>query len=221
MREIIFVCEGHSEEEFVNRILRPYFLSREIYEVRPILMSTSKGHVGGDIKYDRLKFNLDRLLHRPSDVLVTTFIDFFRLRPDFPGYDEAQRLRDKNERVAFLEQALGEAINHQRFIPYIQMHEFEGLLFTATNGFETLPGIPHRNLRELVDMVFEKENPEELNDGENTAPSKRLARLIPGFDKNKPLYGGLIAQENNIESILARCTRFQAWIETLIQRFRA
>ncbi len=59
IRAIYIICEGQTEEEFVNGILRPYFNSHQIYDVRPILMSTSKGHKGGgDVKYARLKFTI-------------------------------------------------------------------------------------------------------------------------------------------------------------------
>ena len=118
IRAIYIICEGQSEEEFVNGILKPYFNSHKIYDVRPILMSTSRGHKGGDIKYDRLKFNIDKLLNRETDILVTTFIDFFRLKNDFPKFEEAQTIQNKIERVGFLEEALSHAINNHRFIPY-------------------------------------------------------------------------------------------------------
>src|SRR5690606_30352617 len=105
MRAIYILCEGQTEEEFVNVILRPYLNTHQIYDVRPILMSTSKGHKGGDVKYDRLKFNIDQLLLNEQDILVTTFIDFFRLKGDFPQFKDAQQKPNKLERVAFLEKA--------------------------------------------------------------------------------------------------------------------
>lgn len=220
IRAIYIICEGQSEEEFVNGILKPYFNSHKIYDVRPILMSTSRGHKGGDIKYDRLKFNIDKLLNRETDILVTTFIDFFRLKNDFPKFEEAQTIQNKIERVGFLEEALSHAINNHRFIPYIQLHEFEGLLFASKDGFEFLPDLKQANLNSLLLAVTEKENPEELNDGELTAPSKRLEQLIPGFDKNKPFYGGLIAEVNTINAVLDRCLRFKTWVETLIVKVK-
>lgn len=220
IRAIYIICEGQSEEEFVNGILKPYFNSHKIYDVRPILMSTSRGHKGGDIKYDRLKFNIDKLLNRETDILVTTFIDFFRLKNDFPKFEEAQTIQNKIERVGFLEEALSHAINNHRFIPYIQLHEFEGLLFASKDGFEFLPDLKPTNLKSLLSAVNEKENPEELNDGELTAPSKRLEQLIPGFDKNKPFYGGLIAEVNTINAVLDRCLRFKTWVETLIVKVK-
>jgi hypothetical protein len=220
IRAIYIICEGPSEEEFVNKILRPYFNSHQIYDVRPILMTTSKGQKGGDVKYDRLKFNIDKLLISEQDILVTTLIDFFRLKTDFPKYNEAQQMPNKIKRVDFLESALATAINHPRFVPYIQLHEFEGLLFAAKDGFEFLPDLKQANLNSLLLAVEEKENPEELNDGELTAPSKRLEQLIPGFDKNKPFYGGLIAEVNTINPVLDRCLRFKTWVETLIEKVK-
>lgn len=220
IRAIYIICEGQTEEEFVNGILRPYFNSHQIYDVRPILMTTSKGQKGGDVKYDRLKFNIDKLLKRETDILVTTFIDYFRLKSDFPNFENAQQILNKIQRIDFLEQSLAGAINNPRFIPYIQLHEFEGLLFAAKDGFEFLPDLKQTNLNKLLSAVEEKENPEELNDGELTAPSKRLEQLIPGFDKNKPFYGGLIAEVNTINAVLDRCLRFKAWLETLIEKVK-
>lgn len=220
MRAIYIICEGQTEEEFVNGILRPYFNAHQIFDVRAILMTTSKGHKGGDVKYYRLKFNIDKLLLSEQDILVTTFIDFFRLKSDFPKFESALQKQNKIERVDFLEQALADAINNPRFIPYIQLHEFEGLLFAAKEGFEFLPDLERVNLNKLLLAVDEKENPEELNDGALTAPSKRLEQLIPGFDKNKPFYGGIIAEINTIEAILARCLRFRTWVETLIEKVK-
>jgi hypothetical protein len=215
-RGIYIICEGQTEEGFVNEILRPYFNTHQIYDVRPILMTTSKGHKGGDVKYDRLRFNINTLLRREHDILVTTFIDFFRLKSDFPKFEAAQSIQNKMDRVDFLEQALTDAIDDSRFIPYIQLHEFEGLLFASKDGFEWLPDLKPQNLEILLRAVDEKENPEELNDGELTAPSKRLERLIDGFDK--PFHGSIIAAENKIEPVLNRCQRFSNWVKTLIHK---
>jgi len=218
IRAVYIICEGRSEEEFVTGILRPYFNMHMIHDVRAILMTTSKGFKGGDIKFQRLKYNIERLLHTENNILVTTFIDFFRLKNDFPKYESSLKVFDKNQRVKFLEESLFEAINHPRFIPYIQLHEFEGLLFSAKEGFEFLPDLKPSNLESLLLAVIEKDNPEELNDGELTAPSKRLEKLIPGYDKNKPFYGGIIAEINTIETVLKRCKRFKSWVETLIEK---
>jgi hypothetical protein len=219
IRGIYILCEGQSEEEFVNAILRPYFFRFKIYDVRPILMPTSKHQKGGDVKFDRLKYNAEILLKREKDIIVTTFIDFFKLKTDFPLYNESLKITDKISRVKFLENAMQETIRNERFIPYIQLHEFEGLLFASNKGFNSLPDLNAKNREILKEATIEKENPELLNDGFETAPSKRLEKLILGFDKNKPFYGGIIAEENGIEIVLQRCKRFNFWIQSLIEKF--
>src|SRR5690606_38557952 len=148
-------------------------------------------------------------------------IDYFRLRTDFPMYEKAQLQNDKIKSVEVLEEALSQAVNNSRFLPYIQLHEFEGLLFASTNGFDFLTDIPKNNLEILREAVNEEENPELLNDGELTAPSKRLENLIPGFDRNKPFYGGIISDVNTIDPVLERCKRFKTWTESLIHKMRA
>lgn len=90
------------------------------------------------------------------------------------------------------------------------------MLFASKDGFEFLPDLNSKNLKKLMIAVTEKENPEELNDGDLTAPSKRLEQLIPGYDKNKPFYSGIIAEVNTINPIINRCSRFKQWTQKLI-----
>ena len=219
MRGLYILGEGPTEEQFVNEVLRSYFNNREIYDVRCILMETSPGHKGGAVSYQRYRHNAENLLKREPDIIVTSLIDFFRLKPDFPKYQEAQeKYPDKIKRVAFIENAISEDIHCSRFIPYIQLHEFEGLLFSSNDGFEFLPNIPVGNRTQLQEAVHIHENPELLNDGIFTAPSKRLECLIPGYQKT--FHGPLIAEIVTIDRMLERCERFRNWIEALLIRMR-
>lgn len=63
--------------------------------------------------------------------VFTTMFDLYALPDDFPGYETAKAIGEPYVRVAALETAFAEAINDGRFIPYIQLHEFEALLFAA------------------------------------------------------------------------------------------
>lgn len=220
MRGLYIVGEGPTEEQFVNGVLRKYFLENEIYDVRCILMSTSPGYKGGSVSFGRFKHNVEKLLDYENDIIVTSLIDFFRLKSDFPKYQEAQNRypNDKVQRVSYLEEAIAEHINHPRFIPYIQLHEFESLLFASNEGFKIIPEIPANNRALLAQAVQDYDNPEHLNDGASTAPSKRLELLIPGYQKT--LHGPLIADFVTIEKMLERCVRFRNWIETLIRRMQ-
>ncbi|RDC58760.1 DUF4276 family protein [Adhaeribacter pallidiroseus] len=218
MRGLYILAEGPTEEEFINEVLSHYFYDKGIYDVRAILMSTSPGFKGGDVTYQRYKLNAENLLKREQDIIVTSLIDYFRLRTDFPEYAQAQTIIDKYKRVDFLENAVANDINSHRFLPYIQLHEFEGLLFSHTAGFDYLPDLSDANKQQLYSAVQEHDNPEMLNDGAETAPSKRLEKLIPGYKKT--LHGPVIATEISLSIIMQRCIRFNNWIQALTQRMQ-
>ena len=213
MRGVYIIVEGQTEEEFVHTSMRPYLNSLGIYDVRAILVETSKGHKGGDLKFGRFKKNVENLLKREGDIIVTSLIDFFRLQKDFPKFEKSIGIIDKQDRVAFLELAIDERINNRRFIPYIQLHEFEGLLFSGKSGIEYIPKIPEENREELYQIIKSHPNPELLNDGAKTAPSKRLLSLIPGYKKT--FHGPLIALEIGMPTILSKCPRFNSWVQKI------
>lgn len=216
IRAIYIIVEGVTEEEFVKNLIQPYLYTKGITDVRAIKLQTSPGHKGGDVKFARYKRNVENLLKRESDVLVTSLIDFYKLKTDFPKYKEAQAIQNVEERVAFLENACKEVIAHPRFIPYIQLHEFEGLLFAHRKGFDVLfPYLSPDKKSVLIKIIEENPNPALINEGAETAPSKRLQKLIPGYEK--PLFGPMLALENGIESILQKCPRFNAWINLMIE----
>ena len=183
MRGVYIIVEGQTEEEFVNSLLKPYFYDNGIYDTRAILLETSQGHKGGDLKFARYEKNIVDLLKNQKDILVTSLIDFYCLKSDFPNYNEAKEITDKPKRVKFLEDSIAEKITNPRFIPYIQLHEFEGLLFSDIKAFDSIPNINFNNREKLTEIINTYPNPELLNDGKETAPSKRLTKLITGYKK--------------------------------------
>jgi len=219
-RVLNILVEGPTEKEFVNNLIYPHLLALNISNVRPITIETSPGYKGGDVRYEaRYKSNIVNLLRGKEDMIVTSLIDFYKLRSDFPKYEEAKKIADVEARIEFLEDACFTDIADNRFIPYIQLHEFEGLLFADTKGFDLFTDLPAASKKELIGIVNSYQNPELINEGVNTAPSVRLKRLIQPY--NKPLYGNIIALENGFDSILQKCPRFKAWIDTLILRMKA
>ncbi len=213
------LVEGTTEKEFVSSLIYPYLLSRGISNVRTITIETSPGFKGGDVRYHaRYKPNVQKILRGREEMLVTSLIDFYRLRSDFPNFIASQSLTNPTEKIQLIEEGCFQDIDDPRFIPYIQLHEFEGLLFASKQGFERLfPDLPSDNKKQLGDTVDQFSNPELINDRPEFAPSQRLARLIPEYQK--PLYGTMIALENGFESILQKCPRFRNWIEMLLIRY--
>ena len=116
-------------------------------------------------------------------------------------------------RAERLEAALAEDIGDWRLIPYLQRHEFEALVLAGLEGLEAVldPGerAPLAELRGLVCVM----PPEEVNDGSETAPSKRLERALPGYQKVE--HGPAALEGVGLEVLRARCPRFGAWVSRL------
>ena len=208
---IYIIVEGQTEESFVNEILSKYLLQYNIY-VFPSKIETSKGHKGGFTNYDHLKRDVNiRLKQMGKDILVTTFIDFFRC-PELPHKESYINITDHHERVKQMENVISDDINDWRFIPYIQLHEFEALLFSSDKGFKKY--FTDKENIKLNDIIKEFDNPEDINSNPESAPSKRIMKIVYNYDK--VLYGNVIALEIGIETILSKCPRFRAWVENLI-----
>lgn len=215
MKRVYIVVEGQTEQEFVNSVISPYLQEFGILSVTPVLVRTSRTGRGGMVNYSHLANTIKPLLmSEKSDYIVTTFIDFFRLPHDMPHYEDSMKKADKIEQIRSLEAAIDEAIDDRRFFSYIQLHEFEALLFSSNKGFE------YYFSEELADkaasIISSYENPEDINTSPEGAPSKRL--LAIKSDYNKVLEGNLIALEIGIKSILEKCPRFAGWINSIVEK---
>lgn len=220
MRRIYFVVEGQTEAEFVREIIAPYFREHDIYDVRAILIETSKGHKGGLVNYTHMKKLLLRLLKEETNILVTTLVDYFRIPNNLPGYEDCMKIVTVSEKIECLQQRLkddiGIAFELPFFIPYIQQYEFEALLFSSNSGFEYC--YEKDVAKKTAQIMVHYPNPEEINDSPATAPSKRILNIIP--DYQKVVDGNTIALEIGIEPIMEKCPRFRQWIESLIVEAR-
>jgi hypothetical protein len=217
VRRIFIIVEGQTEEEFVKTILRDYLLKYGITDVRPIKIQTSKGHKGGFLKYAHLKQDIEKLNKSQSNILITTFVDYFRIPVDLPGYKAVEDKIDSTKRVEYLEESMKldtKCLNNNIILPYIQVHEFEALLFSSIDGFKAYWESQPKIIKEISNIITKYDNPEDINDKPTTAPSLRLKSLIPNYEKI--LYGNLIALEIGIEKILEKCPRFCQWINKII-----
>jgi hypothetical protein len=214
MKRIIIIGEGQTEQEFCKDVLIPYFSSKNIFVQNP----TIKHSVGGIVPWPILKRQIETHLKQDREAIVTTFIDFYGIRDrhEFPRWEEAKQIRDINSRMTFLETAMAAEIDEDlrnRFVPYIQLHEFEGLLFNKIDVFRNNFTEQEADLAGLESIINQYPNPELINDGQNTAPSKRLEILINGY--NKVVYGAILATEIGLDNLRGKSPRFNTWIEIL------
>ena len=99
--------------------------------------------------------------------------------------------------------------------PYVQMHEFEALLFSDISKFQLHDDWNNKSKTKLQRVCNRFATPEDINNGIQTAPSKRLDDIFPGYGKNKTLYGPLIAEDIGLAKIRQECPRFNNWIGQL------
>lgn len=214
MKRLYIVVEGQTERDFVKEILCPYLNLYDIYCITPVLIHTSRTGRGGLVNYEHLKNTIKPLLKtKGEDIIVTTFIDYFRIPTNIPKYEECIQAGSNKEKVEKLEQSIDKNIDDRRFFSYIQLHEFEALLFSNNNGFKEYFTEEQSKLTDVI--VKEFNNPEDINTRPQYAPSKRILEIKENY--NKPLEGNLIALEIGINEMLKRCTRFSIWVNRLIQ----
>lgn len=220
MIRLHIIAEGPTEELFVRNILTDHLGYFNIStDVHCVTTNEKLKKRGGTVKYEKLKREIIcRLNHdKKPDARFTTMIDLYALPEDFPRFEEAQQKSDPYEKVACLETGLLNDINDHRFIPYIQLHEFEALLLTDPTKFAGffLEQEYEKNIEELVAMTQGFDRPELINDGAETAPSKRIGKVILRYEKVKASAGFLIAQEIGLERIRAKCPHFNEWLSKL------
>ena len=214
-----FVVEGQTERRFVESTLRPHLANRSIWvDARCVQTSRTRGrkHSGGIQGYVRAKGDIERWMREDqnADARFTTMFDLYALPGDFPGYEAAGQARDPYARVRRLEDALGEDISDQRFVPYLQLHEFEALLFADPEKLEERFDQHSPEIRRLV-QVAERCDPELINDGIETAPSKRIIREIPEYESDKASSGPIVAERIGLTTLRMKCLHFSEWIGKL------
>jgi hypothetical protein len=222
---MLILVEGETEETFVNEVLRSH-LSTYGYEsvsARIVGNARQRDRRGGIRPWNSARRDIIRHLQEDSHCLITTMVDYYGLPDDglkaWPGRSEANNLpfirKAKTVEIAVLDDIgseLGKSFVNSYFIPFVVMHEFEGILFSDCHCFGTAIGHPDL-IPQLQEIRDQFDSPEEINDSPITAPSKRIEGLIANYQK--PILGTLAALEIGLPRIRTECPHFREWIENL------
>jgi len=222
MKRIHCIVEGQTELTVFTNILAPYiFFKTGSY----ISFSTLKCTGGGITNYSKLFIELRNHL-RDKEKILTTFFDYYGILEShhFPNYQEAkQKQSDPTKGVQLLEQGMIEdlkskGIETKNFVPYIQLHEFEALLFSSAEGFSLFNN--SSIVEEIRNITAHYQNPESINDSPLTAPSKRIIAIFEkqGMKYEKIIDGNNIATKIGINTFMERCPRFREWVQLLISK---
>lgn len=213
MKRLVIICEGATEQAFCRDLLYDYFQTKGILLWAP----TIKHSNGGIVAWDTLKKQIVRHLNE-GDSVVSLLIDYYRIRDSyhFPGWMESKKINNVYDRMRFLFEQMSLDVEERfraRFVPYIQLHEFEGLLFSDISVFPKNFTKEQLNYSLLESAITSFETPEEINNGPATAPSERLKKAICGYDKVTD--GAFLALEIGLNTIREKCILFNEWIERL------
>lgn len=225
MARLLVHVEGETEETFVNEALRPhlYPYGYEMISARLIGNARQRDRRGGIRAWSSVRGDILKHLKEDVEAIATTMVDYYGLPQTggraWPGRETANTLA-VDQKAKTVEEALrtdicqemGGNFDDSRFIPFVMMHEFEGLLFSDCSLFAK--GIERPELAPKFQAIRAQfSNPEEINDSPLTAPSKRVHALVPGYEK--PFLGTLAVLTIGLEKIRSECPHFNTWIERL------
>ncbi|MDP3281011.1 MAG: DUF4276 family protein [Nitrosomonas sp.] len=216
---LYITVEGQTERKFADNVLRPYLASFSVeVKTRVVLTNRKLGKRGGILDFEKIRNDLQRLMHEDykSEARFTTMIDLYALPLEFPGWAEAQKKKLPTERVEILESALQKEMGDQRFLPYIQLHEFETLLYCDLVQLQQRISGTEAAFAKLSKEVEHLE-PEEINEGRTTAPSKRIITHVPIYDRLKVRVGASAAAAIGLPILRFKCPHFDNWILRLEQ----
>jgi hypothetical protein len=219
MVRLYLFAEGQTEQIFARLVLAPHLAAFKVYLHNPVLVANArrKGivHRGGGRHYLPMKNDIVRFLRQDgsSEAFFTTMIDLYAIHPDFPGLSDAERLRySPPSRVEFLEKAFAQDLCDRRFIPYIQLHEFEAYLFSQPEQFRPYYPTADGPIAALKAIAEQYPTPELIDDGRQTAPSKRIVAELPDYEDAKTVVGTQVAEAIGLDVIRQKCPHFNSWL---------
>ncbi len=222
MARLYLFAEGPTEQTFADTVLKPHLANCGVYMQGPILITHArkKGrvHRGGGRNFTAMQNDIKRFLKQESgnEVFFTTMIDLYALHSNFPGLEEAKKLRNTPyKRVEALERSWFDETSDSRFIPFIQLYEFEAYLFSDISQFAFFFDNADSKISALQRVVDGVQSPELINDGQHTAPSKRINGQFSEYERSKTRVGPQMAERIGLENIRSKCPHFRAWIERL------
>jgi len=222
MARLYLFVEGQTERTFADTVLKPHLANLGVYLHFPVLIAHArkKGrvHRGGGRNYVPMKSDILRLLaqEKGGDVFFTTMIDLYAIHANFPGLAEAEKLRHMPaKRVEALEQAFAKDICDGRFVPYIQLHEYEAYLFSDPTWFRYFYNRHEKQIAALKAIADRHATPELIDDGPHSAPSKRIVAEFPDYEGAKPVIGPQVAELIGLDVIRGKCPHFGAWLSRL------
>jgi hypothetical protein len=214
---VVAIVEGQTERTFVRDVLAPWLGWKGVMLTARLI--GKPGHKGGIGEFARAKNEIANLLKQEAGTVITTMFDFYGMPTSWPGRAKASKAKHENKAKTVeeaikeaLQEDLGSQYDERRLIPYVQMHEYEALLFSQPNAISEVMRA-EQSLAALEEIRNTFESPEHINDSPETAPSKRLEALFPFYQKT--FHGILTSKMIAVETMRSECPHFDEWLTIL------
>lgn len=221
MRHLYILCEGQTEAAVVEQAVIPHF-DPLVVKVTPIIFTTSRpaggpNFKGGLARWPKLERELRLLLRNRATTVLTTLFDYYAFPADAPGMADRPR-GSPYDRARHVESAIAAAVGSPRFLPNLVLHEIEAWVLADCVRLGACMGKP-RPAEELARIVHKQGGPELVNDGPDTAPSKRIMRAYPEY--NKVRTGPALIAAAGLDFIRRHCPHADDWLREVEARLYA
>ncbi len=219
MKRVCVICEGQTEETFVEQVLAPSFYDLGLSLIGQTIQ-TSPGKKGGALNYARIKRDIERTLNQKSQPVVTTLIDLYKLGTDFPAVDGVSELQlagklHKLTSAWHSDIVASTGCRPERFLPYIQAHEFEALLFSDVDGIVSVNKSWLGVSEELKTIKAKAQSPEYINNKPETKPAAHLERLLLSPKYKKVAHGSIAMKNVGLSAMERECKFFSEWVSSI------
>jgi hypothetical protein len=215
VRHLHFLVEGQTEEVVVQSTIEPYFSSLDIW-ISLSLLKTKRpaggpAFKGGITNWQKISREVRLLLRDSSIDVLTTILDYYAFPPGAPGMTDRPQ-GSPYDRVRHVERALAKEIGDQRFLPHLVLHEIETWVLADCVRLGEVMG-DAGGAAELSNMVKQESNPELVDDGPATTPSKRILNAYP--NDRKTIDGPLVIADAGLTSIRQSCPHADEWLKNI------
>ena len=221
MLDVLVLCEGQTEREFCRNVIAPHVAASGI-ELAGTLVGKPQRKRGGVRPWSVYRGELLRLAKQRTDRHVAVLVDYYAMPDSWPGRKDS-RTKPIAQRGSYVEEMLKKDLSNElirRFHPCVQLHEFESLLFVdpdisalsiAVGGSPINDTVIAKQMKAIKNECSGLV--EQINDSPETAPSKRLAKIMPGYDK--VAWGVTAAADISLPTLRSGCPWLDRWLKEL------
>jgi hypothetical protein len=221
MKRLYLTVEGQTEAAFANKLLTPHLTNFNVF-LHPPRFTGLHGRRRGRIPQGGL---LNTFVHALADMRTwlkedqspdarfSMMVDLYSLPSDFPDYAAGITMGTGRGKANALQQSLAIAMADDRFVPYLQCHEFEALVLVDPSKIGTLYDVPNVQMQALCDECAAFATSEDINLGQHSHPKYRIKQRAEDYDEN--VAGPLLAESIGLATLREQCPHFGEWLTRL------